>query len=192
MAGPRIGSAAAAATARASRLGNLAHFTARYRWPVIAVWLVLTVIGGVAAGKLSARWYQSTAIPGKPAYEGSLRTLKAFGAGQRSPNIVVFHSSSVDVRRSPAVRAATARVATMNPGALTSSYFSTGNQMYVSRDRHTTFEEVYPAGRSGVDKKSGAVKMRAEAAKVLPAGISVDVTGRDALDEANSHGSGGC
>jgi len=179
------------AARRSVRLARLAHLTARYRWPVIAVWIVLTVIGGVAAGKLSTRWYQSTAIPGKPAYGASLRTLNAFGAGQRSPNIVVFHSSNVDVSRSPAVRAAIARVARMNPGALTSSYFSTGNLMYVSRDRHTTFEEVYPAGRSGVDKKSGAVKMRAEAATVLPAGISVNVTGRDALDEANSHGSGG-
>src|SRR5581483_1636242 len=54
-------------------LGRLAHFTTRYRWPVIAVWLVLTVIGVVAAGGLSTRWYQSTAIPGKPAYETGQR-----------------------------------------------------------------------------------------------------------------------
>jgi RND superfamily putative drug exporter len=46
---------------------------------VIAAWIVLTLVGGVAAGKLSTRWYQSTAIPGKPAYEASLRTLKALG-----------------------------------------------------------------------------------------------------------------
>ena len=121
----------------------------------------------------------------------AFRTLKALGAGQRSPNIVVFHSSSVEVSRSQAVRAAMARVARMNPGALTSSYFTTGNLMYVSHDRHTTFEEVYLPGRAGVDKKSGAAKMRAEAAAALPAGISVNVTGRDALDEANNHGSSG-
>jgi len=174
-----------------SGLARLAHLTSRFRWPVIAVWIVLTMMGGVAAGRLSTRWYQSTAIPGKPAYEGSLRTLQALGAGQRAPNVVVFHASTLDLTKSPAVRAAMARVAEMNPGGLTSSFFSTGNMMYVSRDRHTTFEEVYPPGRSGVDKKSGAVKMRAEAAKVLPVGISVNVTGRDALDEANSHGSGG-
>ena len=75
MEGPRTG------TAKAGRLERLAHFIARYRWPVIAVWVVLTLVGGVAAGKLSTRWYQSTAIPGKPAYEGSQRTLKALGAG---------------------------------------------------------------------------------------------------------------
>ena len=57
--------------AGAGRLGHLAHFTARYRWPVIAAWIVLTLFGGYAAGQLSSRWYQSLAVPGKPAYEGS-------------------------------------------------------------------------------------------------------------------------
>src|SRR5580765_8166267 len=112
-----------AAAARPGRLGRLAHLTARYRWPVIGAWIALTLFGGVAAGRLSSRWYQSLAIPGKPAYEGSQRTLKALGVGVRPPNVVVFHSSGVDVTRSPAVRAAMARVAKANPGALTSSYF---------------------------------------------------------------------
>ena len=89
------------------------------------------------------------------------------------------------------MRAAIARVDKAYPGALTSSYFSTRSLAYVSRDRHTTFQEVYLPGRAGVDKKSGAVKMRAVAANGLPAGITVNVTGRDALDEANSHGKGG-
>jgi RND superfamily putative drug exporter len=175
----------------AGGLGRLAHLTARYRWPVIIVWLVLTVVGGIAAGKLSTRWYQSTAIPGKPAYETGQRTLKAFGAGVRAPNVVVFHSRSGDVTKSAAVRAAIARVEKANPGALTSSYFSTRSLAYVSRDRHTTFQEVYLPGRAGVDKKSGAVKMRATAANGLPAGITVNVTGRDALDEANNHAKSG-
>src|SRR5437868_7116437 len=172
-------------------LARLAHFTARYRWPVIAAWIVLTVVGGMAAGKLSTRWYQSTAIPGKPAYEGSLRTLKALGAGVRPPNVVVFHSPSVDVTKSPTVRAAMARVVKANPGALTSSYFSTGNSMYASHDRHTTFLQVYLPGPDRLDVKSGAAKMRALAATGLPSAITVDVTGYAPLEEATKHGSGG-
>jgi RND superfamily putative drug exporter len=174
-----------------TRLGRLAHLTARYRWPVIATWIVLTVIGGVAAGKLSTRWYQSTAIPGKPAYEGSLRTLKALGVGQRPPNIVVFHASNIDVTKSSAVRAAMARVVKANPRALTSSYFSTGNAMYASRDRHTTFLQLYPPGPNRLDVKSGAVKMRALAATGLPAGITVNVTGYQPIEEATKVGSSG-
>jgi putative drug exporter of the RND superfamily len=174
---------------RAGRLERLAHFTTRYRWPVIAAWIVLTLFGGYAAGQLSSRWYQSLAVPGKPAYEASQRTLKALGAGDRSPNTVVFHSSRGDVSKSPAVRAAMARVVKASPGALTSSYFSTGNSMYVSQDRHTTFLQVYPPGRAGLDVKSGAGKIRAAAATGLPAGISVNVTGRDAIGEASLEGS---
>jgi RND superfamily putative drug exporter len=177
--------------ARAGRLARLGHVVTRYRWAVIATWLVLTVVGVVAAGQLNSRWYQSTAIPGKPAYEAGQRTLKAFGAGVRVPNVVVFHSSTGDVTKSGAVRAAIARVDKAYPGALTSSYFSTRSLAYVSRDRHTTFQEVYLPGRSGVDKKSGAVTMRATAASGLPAAVTVNVTGRDALDEANSHGKSG-
>src|SRR4051812_4601150 len=173
------------------RLGRLAHLMARYRWLVIAIWLVLTLVGVVAAGKLSSRWYQSTAIPGKPAYETGLRVLKTFGAGVRTPNVVVYTSPGSDVTKSAAVRAAMARVADASPGALTSSYFSTGSSLYVSRDRHTTFQEVYPAGRAGVDRKSGAARMRTAAARGLPASVSVNVTGRDALDEANNHAKSG-
>jgi RND superfamily putative drug exporter len=176
---------------RAGRLGRLAHLTARYRWPVIAAWIVLTLVGGVAAGKLSTRWYQSTAVPGKSAYEGSLRTLKALGVGQRPPNVVVLHSTSVDVTKSAAVRAAMARVVKANPRALTSSYFSTGDAMYASRDRHTTFLQVYLPGPDRLDVKSGAAKMRALAAAGLPSAVTVDVTGYAPLEEATTHGSGG-
>ena len=167
MEGPSTGTPSAAP---AGRLARLAHLTARYRWPVIAAWIVLTLFGGFAAGQLSSRWYQSTAIPGKPAYEGSLRTLKALGAGQRPPNVVVFHSQGVDVTKSPAVRAAVARVVKASPRALTASIFSTGNSMYASRDRHTTFLQVYPPGADRLDVKSGALRMRAVAAAGLPPG----------------------
>src|SRR5438067_9955302 len=108
------------------RLGRLAHFTARHRWPVIGLWIVLTLFGGVAAGKLSSRWYQSFSIPGKPAYEASQRTLKAFGVGVRPPNVVVFHTSG-DATKSAAIDEAMKRAAATMPGALTSSFFSTHN-----------------------------------------------------------------
>ena len=171
-------------------LGRLAHFIARHRWPVVGVWIVLTLFGGVAAGKLSSRWYQSFSIPGKPAYEASQRALKSFGAGVRPPSVVVFHTSG-DATKSSAIQAAMRRAAGTMPGALTSSYFSTQNAMYVSRDRHTTFEEIYPPGSPNFSTKSGEAAMRAASVAGLPAGISVQVTGHDPLEEASLHGSSG-
>ena len=107
-------------------LARLAHLTVRHRYAVIAVWLVLTLFGGFAAGKVSNRWYQSLSIPGKPAYEASQRTLKVFGAGARAPSVVVFHVPG-DATRSAAIEQAMQRAAATMPGARTSSYFSTGS-----------------------------------------------------------------
>jgi putative drug exporter of the RND superfamily len=171
-------------------LARLAHFVARRRWYVIAAWAALTIFGAYAAGQVSKRWYQSFSIPGKSAYEADQRTLKEFGTGVRPPNVVVFHTSG-DATKSNAINQAMQRAAATMPGARTSSYFSTGNSMYVSKDRHTTFEEVYPPGTARFDTKSGAERMRAAAASALPSGVTVNVTGHDPLDEASTNGSSG-
>ena len=171
-------------------LARLAHLIARRRWWVIGAWIALTLFGGFAAGQVSKRWYQSFSIPGKSAYEANQRTLKAFGIGIRPPNVVVFHSTG-DATKSDAIRAAMQRAAKANPGALTSSYYSTGSLMYVSKDRHTTFMEIYPPGPATFDTKSGATATRTAAATGLPAGITVHVTGHDPLEEASSHGDTG-
>jgi RND superfamily putative drug exporter len=169
-------------------LTRLTHAIVRHRWAVIGVWLILTVFGGFAAGQVSTRWYQSLAVPGKPAYEASQRTLKAVGVGARPPSVVVFHTQG-DATKSGAIKQAMARAAATIPGARESSYFSTGNLMYISRDRHTAFAEVYPPGPARLDVLSGAKKMRAAAAHGLASGITVNVTGRDALGEASKDGS---
>jgi RND superfamily putative drug exporter len=171
-------------------LARLAHVVARHRWKVIGAWIVLTLFGGFAAGQVSKRWYQSFSIPGKSAYEANQRTLHQFGTGVRPPNVVVFHTSG-DATHSQAIAAAMKRAAGTMPGARTSSYFSTHSLAYLSKDRHTTFEEVYPPGIAKFDTKSGAADMLAAAQRGLPAGITVGVTGHDPLEEASSKGNNG-
>src|SRR3954452_17197403 len=114
-----------------TKLGKLAHLTARHRRKVIVAWIVLTLFGAFAASQVSKRWYQSFSIPGKSAYEANQRTLKQFGTGVRPPNVVVFHTQG-DATKSAAIKEAMRRAAAMMPRARTSSYFSTGNLMYVS------------------------------------------------------------
>jgi RND superfamily putative drug exporter len=171
-------------------LARLAHVVARHRWKVIVAWIVLTLFGAFAAGQVHKRWYQSFSIPGKSAYEANQRTLKTFGTGVRPPDVVVFHTTG-DATKSGAIAAAMQRAARVMPAARTSSYFSTHDLMYVSKDRHTTFEEIYPPGPATFSTTSGAADVRAAAARGLPAGIQVQVTGHDPLEEASSHGSGG-
>jgi RND superfamily putative drug exporter len=172
-------------------LARLARFTTRRRRWVIAAWIVLTVIGGISAGKLSSRWFQSFSIPGKSAYEASQRTLHTFGVGVKPP-IVVVATTNGDATKSAAIKAAFARAAAKVPGSLTSSYFSTHNSMYVSdKGRHTTFLVIYPPGNPKFNSTSGANKIRAAAAAGLPAGTTVNVTGHDPLEEASTNGGGG-
>src|SRR5438045_4424645 len=78
-----------------------------------------------------------------------------------------------------------------SPGARASSFFSTGSSAYVSKDRHTTFMELYPAGAADISAKSGAEAILAAAKMRLPKGVSVHVTGRDAIMEANQNGDTG-
>jgi RND superfamily putative drug exporter len=170
-------------------LGRLAHLVSRHRKKVIVLWIVLTLFGAFAASQVSKRWYQSFSIPGKSAYEANQRTLNEFGTGVRPPDVVVFRSGG-DATKSNAIALAMQRAAKAVPGSRTSSYFSTHDLMYVSKDRHTTFEELYPPGRSTFSTTSGAADVRAAAARGLPAGIQVEVTGHDPLEEASTHGGG--
>jgi putative drug exporter of the RND superfamily len=171
-------------------LARLAHLIARRRWYVIGAWIVLTLFGGFAAGRVSDRWFQSFSIPGKSAYESDQQTFRTFHTGIRPPSVVVFHTNG-DATKSGAIEQAMTRASRQSPGSRSSSYFTTHDSMYVSKDRHTTFLEVYPSGQSTFDSKSGAAAMRQAAARGLPSGITVNVTGHDALEEASTHGDGG-
>src|SRR6266540_2750017 len=168
-------------------LARLAHVIAHRRWYVIGAWVVLTFFGAFAAGQVSKRWFQSFSIPGYSAYEASQRTIDRFGTGERPPNVVVFQTTG-DASKSEAIRAAMQRAAKASPHARSSSFYSTGSDAYVSRDRHTTFMELYPAGSPKFDTKSGAGTILKAAKNGLPAGIAVHVTGHDAIAEASAEG----
>src|SRR5262249_3755274 len=99
--------------------------------------------------------------------------------------------TSGDATKSDAIRAAMQRAANANPGALTSSYFSTSSLVFVSRDRHTAFMTIYPPGSPKFSTKSHAKETRQAAARGLPPGITVNVTGHDPLEEASSQGGSG-
>lgn len=171
-------------------LTGLAHIIARRRWTVIGAWLALTMFGVFSAIQVEERWYTATAIPGEPAYEASQRSLQALGVGDRTPIVVVFQTDG-DAAQSAAIEQSMERLAAASPGAFTSSYFTTDNAMYLSADRTTAFQMIYPPGEEGVTVLSNAKQLQATAAEGLPAGTTVNVTGRLALTEATTDGSGG-
>jgi len=82
-----------------------------------------------------------------------------------------------------------ATVQRLIPKARISSYFDTGSLAYVSRDRHTTFVDIYPPGNQGFNSDTHTGQIRSVLRSTAPAGVTVHLTGRDALNDA-SGGSG--
>jgi putative drug exporter of the RND superfamily len=170
-------------------LARLGHTVAHHRKLVIGIWVVLTLIGAFSAGKVSNRWYQSFSIPGYSAYEANVRTFHEFGTGQNAPLVAVFHTKG-DITKDAQLKKAVAAAAAVNPGSRTSSYWSTGSRAYVSKDGHTAFAEIYPPGLPTFSSSVHIDRVRAELKANTPAGVTANLTGRDALEDASSGGNG--
>jgi putative drug exporter of the RND superfamily len=155
---------------------------ARRRWIIVA-WVLLTVVGVFATGRLSDRWFESFSIPGYEAYETNQQALEVFGSGAQPPLVVVFHAEQGDVTKTRGLGRAIERTAAAVPGSRTSSFFTTGSDAYVSRDRRTTFAEIYPAGQQDFTNIDFVDRARAALRASTPMGVSANLTGRDPLNE---------
>ncbi|HXR10829.1 MAG TPA: MMPL family transporter, partial [Gaiellaceae bacterium] len=171
-------------------LARLAHLIVRRRKAVIGIWVALTIFGAFSASQVSKRWYQSFSIPGYSAYETNQQTLKTFGSGEQAPLVAVFRSKG-DVTKATGIEQAIATAAAVNPGSRTSSYWSTRSRAYVSKDGHTAFAEIYPPGNPNFSSSVKITQVRAALKKAVPAGVTVNLTGRDALQAASSGGGKG-
>jgi RND superfamily putative drug exporter len=166
-------------------LERLARLVIHHRKPVVAGWIALTLFGAFAAKQVSTRWLEQFSIPGYSAYETNQTTLRVFGNGENPPHVAVFTSQG-DVTKDPRVPAALKAVETQFPQFRYSSYFDTHSPAYVSKDRHTTFAEIYSTGQQGFNANSHTGDVRYLLQSVVP---TAHLTGRDALNDASS-GSG--
>jgi putative drug exporter of the RND superfamily len=169
---------------------RLAHIVLRHRKVVVGIWIALTIFGAFSASRVANRWFESFSIPGYSAYEANQRTLKALGSGEAAPLVVVVTAPG-DVTKTPGVAQALRRAAAASPGARSSSYFSTGNGVYVSKDRHTTFEQIFRTGTPGFSTAIGDDETRAALREALPAGVTGHVTGNDPILAAADKGATG-
>jgi len=157
----------------------------------VGVWLVLTVAGAVAAGKLSDRWFQEFSIPGYSAYEANSRIFQTFGIARQYPVQLVFHVEQGDVREDPQIKKAIAAAVALVPGSSTSSWFSTHSDTFVSTDRRTTFAELYPPGLpQGFVATLPLEQMRTALASAAPAGVTTHITGVDPIYDSQGEASG--
>src|SRR5690242_6843997 len=153
----------------------------RRRW-LVGAWIVLTLLGGVAAGKLSSRWFQSFSIPGFSAYEANQRTLKTFGSGEQAPLVAVFTTPGKDVTTVPGIAQSIEAGAKQIKGpARVGSWFEDHSDAYLSKDRHTMVATIYPPGNATFSTQPPIDQVRAAVQRTAPAGVTVHLTGRDAV-----------
>ncbi|MBA2384622.1 MAG: MMPL family transporter, partial [Actinobacteria bacterium] len=168
---------------------RLARLVVHHRLVVIGAWLLLTLVGGFAAGQLADRWLEDFSIPGADGYEANQRAVQELGNGELFPFVLVFRADG-DVTTVPGVEEAIEKTVAANPGARVSSFFNTRDEVYVSDDRTVTFANVYAPGQAGfegVDLTPTADALEAS----LPSGVEGYVTGIDALyGEASESESG--
>ena len=166
---------------------GLARFVLRRRGAIVIAWIALTVLGAYAANAVSSRWLEQFSIPGYSAYEANQRALKTFGTGENAPLVAVFTAHG-DVTKIAGIKRAITATASQNPGSRVSSYFSTGSDAYVSKDRQTTFANLYPPGNQGFNGTVKIGEARSALKQATPPGVTSYLTGRDALQEAASGG----
>jgi len=170
-------------------LARLAHVVHRRRAIVVSLWVVLTLFGAYSAAKVSNRWFESFSIPGYSAYETNQKVLKTFGTGERPPFVAVFHSNA-DIRRANLERSIDG-AARVNPGSRISSYLNTHNEMYLSKDHHTAFAEIYPPGENNFTEDVHIKDVRTALAANAPPGVTTHLTGLFPLQDASSGGGNG-
>src|SRR5436190_15813163 len=170
-------------------LERLARFVIHHRKLVVGTWLVLTIFGAYSANAINKRWLDQFSIPGYSAYEANQRTLKTFGSGEQPPHVALFTVAG-DVTNDKRIGADVAAIPKQFPGFRVASYYSTGSLAYVSKDRHTTFATIYPSGQQTFTSDSRTGDVRDTLERSVPPGVTVHVTGRDALYDSQGGANG--
>ena len=168
---------------------RLAHYVVHHRRLVIGVWILLTAFGAFSAGQVAERWLEDFSIPGASGYEANQRAVAELGNGELFPFVIVLRADE-DVTNVPGVEAAIEKVAAANPGSRVSSFFNTGDDVYVSDDRRVTFANIYAAGEFTIEPVDVNPAKKALAA-ALPAGVDGYVTGIDSLVAESSESADG-
>src|SRR4051794_7734137 len=128
-------------------ISTITSWVIKHRRLVIASWIVLTIVGGAAAGPASKAMNQKFSVPGKEGWEANQEIAQTFkGTGGNAAPLVPVVTVKGGVRSSRQDLAGLEEKAKAAlPGSRVVGYGSTGDKAFVSRDGQTAFAIVYPA-----------------------------------------------
>ena len=125
---------------------RLAEFVLRHRRLVMLAWLVMFVVGIVAAGRVTQRLTVDFSLPGQPGYETEQKLLATYGNGGSYqpyiPVVTVPEGTTVQEQQAK-IDEVFAKVAAAVPTARTVDYSDTQDPVFLTKDNRTTYQLVY-------------------------------------------------
>lgn len=123
----------------APAVARVARWSITHRWIVVAGWVLLAVVGALAAARSGSRLSFTFDLPGQPAYQTNTAIARTFGSGGNEPPLVAaVRLPQGTIVGSPGVRnqltAVFGEAAAALPGARTASWITTGDRAFVSAD----------------------------------------------------------
>ncbi|MFC8790001.1 MMPL family transporter [Streptomyces cinereoruber] len=144
------------------------EFALRHRAAAGAVWLLVLLLGGVAAVAGLGRLDQSFTASGGPGHRANQAVHERYGNGAAVAPLVAVATwpAGTDVRaRATGERLAEALAASAGRGARTVSYADTGDEGFLGTDGRTVYALVYPgagkpdlAGLAAVEEAAGSLR----------------------------------
>ncbi|MFC8152782.1 MMPL family transporter [Streptomyces cinereoruber] len=144
------------------------EFALRHRAAAGAVWLLVLLLGGVAAVAGLGRLDQSFTASGGPGHRANQAVHERYGNGAAVAPLVAVATwpAGTDVRaRATGERLAEALAASAGRGARTVSYADTGDEGFLGADGRTVYALVYPgagkpdlAGLAAVEEAAGSLR----------------------------------
>ena len=164
---------------------RLAEFVLRHRRLVMLFWLVMFVLGGVAAGKTSERLTVDFSLPGQPGYETEKQILETFHNGGSNPPtiaVVTVPEGTTVQDELDSITPVLDEVQEALPGTRMLSYLDTQDPVFLTEDGRTTYALVYPEPFESFTDLGPDVAMRPILEKATASGdLEWGVTGYNLL-----------
>jgi len=177
----------------------LTRWVLAHRILVVVFWLVLTIVGGIAAGPAVRGMNQKFSVPGREGWEANVQIQKLYEGtgGNAAPLVPVVQLPAGRTVKSAAVRSELRSVedklSAVLPGARVTGYGSTGDDAFVSGDGRTAFAIAFP--KPDPDQPFGDNPRAERAARKALAGVQVGgapvhLSGYDALNAQSGDSDG--
>src|SRR5438552_3844372 len=165
-------------------LARFARFVLRHRRAVVVCWLVLLVVGGIGAGRVSKRLTFDFSLPGQRGYETAKQIEETYGnGGEAAPSILVVTVPSGDTVAgdSHPIAAALQGLRRELPQLRIVDYASTHDARFVTSDGRTTYAYAFAPRPKGMGAPDVSKAAERALDRGLPRGYAVSVTGMEEL-----------